>query len=88
LAKTTGAALKLGLLIPGDTDVAMGIVKWFNLAKGYGFIRPENGGHDIFVHISAVEKAGYSGLAEGARVSYELFAGRNGKMSAENLRIG
>jgi cold shock protein len=66
----------------------MGIVKWFNLAKGYGFIRPENGGHDIFVHISAVEKAGYSGLAEGARVSYELITGRTGKTSAENLRIG
>jgi CspA family cold shock protein len=75
-------------LILGDTDVAMGIVKWFNLAKGFGFIRPENGGPDVFVHISAVEKAGYSGLAEGARVSYELFTGRNGKVSAENLRVG
>jgi CspA family cold shock protein len=88
LAKTTGAALKLGLLIRGDTGVAMGIVKWFNLAKGYGFIRPENGDQDVFVHISAVEKAGYSGLAEGARVSYELITGRTGKTSAENLRIG
>ena len=68
--------------------MAMGIVKWFNVAKGYGFIRPESGGEDVFVHISAVEKAGYSGLAEGARVSYELLTDRNGKASAENLRIG
>ncbi|WP_407114793.1 cold-shock protein [Bradyrhizobium sp. LMG 9283] len=53
-----------------------------------GFIQPEDGGADVFVHISAVEKAGYTNLAEGARVSYELKAGRSGKMSAENLRIG
>ena len=72
----------------GDADVAMGSVKWFNLAKGFGFIKPDAGGPDVFVHISAVEKAGYTGLAEGARVSYELFTGRNGKISAENLRIG
>jgi CspA family cold shock protein len=55
----------------------MGTVKWFNMTKGYGFIAPEGGGQDVFVHISAVEKAGYTGLAEGARVSYELVAGRN-----------
>jgi CspA family cold shock protein len=66
----------------------MGTVKWFNQTKGFGFIRPEGGGADVFVHISAVEKAGYSGLAEGARISYELFTGRNGRTSAENLRIG
>jgi len=53
----------------------MGKVKWFNTTKGYGFIQPEDGGSDVFVHISAVEKAGYTGLAEGARVSYELRAG-------------
>jgi len=63
-------------------------VKWFNVTKGYGFIQPDDGGSDVFVHISAVEKAGYTGLAEGARISYELMAGRSGKMSAENLRIG
>ncbi|MEY9400714.1 CspA family cold shock protein [Bradyrhizobium japonicum] len=68
--------------------MATGTVKWFNSTKGYGFIQPEDGGVDVFVHISAVEKAGYTGLAEGARVSYELRAGRSGKMSAENLRIG
>ena len=68
--------------------MAMGTVKWFNETKGYGFIKPDDGGQDVFVHISAVEKAGYTTLAEGAKVSYELQAGRSGKMSAENLRIG
>ncbi len=67
--------------------MAMGTVKFFNLTKGYGFIKPQDGGPDVFVHISAVEKAGYTNLAEGARVSYELVTGRNGKTSAENLRI-
>lgn len=65
----------------------MGIVKWFNPKKGYGFIRPQDGGPDVFVHISAVEKAGYTGLEEGARVSYEPKASRSGKMSAENLQL-
>lgn len=67
--------------------MAMGTVKWFNSTKGYGFIKPDGGGADVFVHISAVEKAGYSGLAEGAKISYELVTGRSGKVSAENLRI-
>jgi cold shock protein len=68
--------------------VAIGTVKWFNATKGYGFIQPDGGGPDVFVHISAVEKAGYTSLAEGAKVSYELMSGRSGKVSAENLRIG
>lgn len=68
--------------------MAMGVVKWFNSTKGYGFIKPDDGGADVFVHISAVEKAGYTELVEGARVSYELQTGRSGKVSAENLRIG
>ena len=67
--------------------MAMGTVKWFNPTKGYGFIKPDAGGPDVFVHISAVEKAGYSSLAEGAKISYELVTGRSGKASAENLRI-
>ena len=68
-------------------DVAIGTVKWFNATKGYGFIQPETGGKDVFVHISAVERAGLSSLNEGARVSYEIAANR-GKESAENLRVG
>jgi len=66
--------------------VAIGTVKWFNATKGYGFIKPDVGGADVFVHISAVEKAGYTGLAEGVRISYELVTGRSGKASAESLR--
>ncbi|MET3966722.1 cold-shock protein [Bradyrhizobium sp. S3.2.12] len=67
--------------------MTMGTVKWFNPTKGYGFIQPDNGGKDVFVHISAVEKAGYASLAEGAKVSFDVVNNR-GKDSAENLRIG
>ena len=66
--------------------MATGTVKWFNATKGYGFIQPDDGGPDVFVHISAVEKAGYTGLAEGAKVSFDVVANR-GKESAENLKI-
>lgn len=68
--------------------VAIGTVKWFSSTKGYGFIKPDDGGPDVFVHIRAVEKAGYTELAEGAKISYEIRAGRSGKVSAENLRLG
>jgi CspA family cold shock protein len=71
----------------GENDVATGTVKWFNATKGYGFIQPDTGGKDVFVHISAVERAGLSSLNEGAKVSYEVTANR-GKESAENLRVG
>jgi CspA family cold shock protein len=70
-----------------SADVATGTVKWFNPTKGYGFIQPDKGGNDVFVHISAVEKAGLSDLREGAIVSYEEVSNR-GKTSAENLRVG
>jgi cold shock protein len=70
-----------------ESDVATGTVKWFNGQKGFGFIQPDNGGKDVFVHISAVEKAGLSGLNEGQKISYEVVANR-GKESAENLRVG
>jgi CspA family cold shock protein len=64
-----------------------GSVKWFNGTKGYGFIRPEAGGDDVFVHISAVERSGLTGLTEGQRVSYELrMDPKKGKTSAVNLR--
>ena len=62
-----------------------GTVKWFNATKGYGFIDPSNGGPDVFVHISAVERAGMSSLREGQKLEYELAAGNNGKKAAENL---
>ncbi len=67
--------------------MATGTVKWFNPTKGYGFIEPDDGGKDAFVHVSAVERAGMSTLAEGQKVSYELREGQNGKSSAENLSI-
>jgi len=63
-----------------------GIVKWFNETKGYGFIQPENGGPDVFVHISALEKAGLNHLKEGQKVSYDLSTSK-GKKSAENLKL-
>jgi CspA family cold shock protein len=67
--------------------MATGTVKWFNPAKGFGFIEPSDGSKDAFVHISAVERAGLSILGEGQKVSYELQPGRDGKSSAENLAI-
>ena len=67
--------------------MATGTVKWFNAAKGFGFIEPEDGSKDAFVHISAVERAGLSSLSEGQKVSYELQPGQNGKSSAENLSL-
>jgi CspA family cold shock protein len=64
-----------------------GTVKWFNSQKGFGFIEPEDGGNDVFVHISAVERAGMTGLNEGQKVSFEVVADqRTGKSSADNLR--
>jgi len=68
--------------------MALGTVKWFNSTKGYGFIAPEDGGQDVFVHISAVERAGLRGLVDGQKVSFDLERDRkSGKMSAGNLVV-
>ena len=67
--------------------MSMGTVKWFNATKGFGFIQPDDGGNDVFVHISAVERAGLGTLREGKKISYEIVADRrSGKSSADNLR--
>jgi CspA family cold shock protein len=69
-----------------EISMPSGTVKWFNGTKGYGFIQPDDGGNDIFVHISAVEQAGMHSLNEGQKLSYELETGRNGKTAAANLQ--
>ena len=70
----------------GDTDMPNGTVKWFNTTKGYGFIEPEEGGKDVFVHISAVERSGLKALAENQKLSYELQDGRDGRVMATELQ--
>lgn len=67
--------------------MATGTVKWFNGTKGYGFIAPDDGGNDVFVHITAVQAAGLQGLEDNQKVTYELETGRNGKQSATNLEL-
>jgi cold shock protein len=71
-----------------EKKMPTGTVKWFNGQKGFGFIQPNDGGQDVFVHISAVERAGLAGLAEGQKVSFEIKADKmRGKASAENLSL-
>ena len=70
----------------GVRNMATGTVKWFNPTKGFGFIQPENGGKDVFVHVTAVQKAGLQGLDENARIEYELEEQR-GKTAAVNLKL-
>jgi CspA family cold shock protein len=72
----------------GDELMSKGTVKWFNSQKGYGFIQPDDGSKDVFVHISAVERAGLANLNEGQSVSYDVEAGQQGKSSAVNLKVG
>jgi len=67
--------------------MANGTVKWFNATKGFGFIEPENGGKDVFVHITAVQAAGLPGLDDGQKVTYEIEAGRDGRESASQLQL-
>ncbi|AXX98541.1 MULTISPECIES: cold-shock protein [Profundibacter] len=67
--------------------MATGIVKWFNTTKGFGFIAPDDGGNDVFVHISAVEAAGMTGLADNQKISYEMIEGRDGRSSAGELKL-
>ncbi|NIS05730.1 MAG: cold shock domain-containing protein [Gammaproteobacteria bacterium] len=67
--------------------MATGTVKWFNPAKGYGFIQPQDGGKDVFVHISALQRAGITSVAEGQKLEYELATGRDGRASAENVKL-
>jgi CspA family cold shock protein len=68
--------------------MAKGTVKWFNGQKGYGFIQPDDGSKDVFVHISAVERAGLSGLNEGQKINFDVERGQQGKTSAVNLQAG
>ena len=70
-----------------ERTMASGTVKWFNAQKGYGFIQPESGGPDVFVHISAVERAGLTSLNDNQKVTYELERGQQGKTSAVNLQV-
>jgi cold shock protein len=67
--------------------MATGTVKWFNATKGYGFIQPANGGKDVFLHVSALERAGINGIADGQKVSYELESGRDGRTSASSIQL-
>jgi cold shock protein len=69
-----------------ESVMATGTVKWFNSTKGYGFIQPDDGSKDVFVHISAVERSGIGNLNEGQKVSYDVQRGQQGKLAAENLR--
>ncbi len=67
--------------------MANGTVKWFNATKGFGFIEPEGGNKDVFVHISAVERSGLTGLKDGQKVTFDVQSGRDGRESAENLAL-
>jgi cold shock protein len=71
----------------GRDGMPTGTVKWFNSTKGYGFIAPDDGGKDVFVHISAVERAGLKGLNDNQKIAYELLSGRDGRASAGDLKL-
>ena len=71
----------------GMSEMAKGTVKWFNSAKGFGFIKPESGGPDVFVHVTAVQEAGLAGLEDNQAIEYELVDGRDGRKSAGELKL-
>ena len=75
------------LYLLGDYGMATGTVKWFNTTKGFGFIAPDGGSKDVFVHISAVERAGLTGLADNQKVTFDIEAGRDGRESATNIAL-
>jgi CspA family cold shock protein len=77
-----------GTSVRSEFIVANGTVKWFNSTKGFGFIQPEDGTSDVFVHISDVQRAGLNGLNEGDKLSYDTQRGQQGKVSACNLKLG
>jgi CspA family cold shock protein len=76
------------IFTPLEDEMATGTVKWFNATKGYGFIAPDDGGKDVFLHVSALERAGIRAVNEGDKLSYDLERGRDGKTSAGNVRAG
>src|SRR6266851_6743025 len=84
---TRHPALDDGRVVSKERAMASGTVKWFNAQKGYGFIQPEDGSKDVFVHISAVERSGIGNLREGQRLSYDIERGQQGRTSAVDLRV-
>jgi cold shock protein len=82
-----GCRILRAVLTEEITDMANGTVKWFNATKGFGFIAPATGGKDVFVHISALEQAGLSALADDQKVTFEVESGRDGRDSAINLAL-
>ncbi|SMP21862.1 Cold shock protein, CspA family [Shimia sagamensis] len=76
-----------GQIILGDYGMATGTVKWFNTTKGFGFIAPDGGSKDVFVHISALERSGLTGLADNQKVTFDIEAGRDGRESASNIAL-
>ncbi len=84
---SNGPGLALRIFQRKKVIMPTGVVKWFNPAKGFGFIVPDEGGNDVFVHVSTVQRAGLQSLNDGQKVEYELVPGRDGKFAAENLAI-